>query len=130
MAVPCPEKADGNREQIDSVPDGAVIFVSCPAKTPNAVYGGLMSTRAKVRGAVGSVIDGRFRDLEEQRALDYPVRHAPTRTITGTTLRPLRLMNCRMGFLPRADGSSFIGPGAHRCLRGTSARRRRRSCSR
>lgn len=58
---------------IDSVPKGAVVFVSCPPKVPNAVYGGLMSTRAKSLGAVGSVIDGRFRDVQEQRDLDYPV---------------------------------------------------------
>ncbi|KAI1211795.1 RraA-like protein [Annulohypoxylon truncatum] len=58
---------------IDTVPKGAVIFVSCPRKTPNAVYGGLMSTRALVSGAVGSVIDGRFRDLQEQRELQYPI---------------------------------------------------------
>ncbi|KAI1408199.1 RraA-like protein [Hypoxylon sp. FL1857] len=58
---------------IDNVPEGAVIFVSCPPKTPNAVYGGLMSTRAQASGAVGSVIDGRFRDLQEQRQLKYPV---------------------------------------------------------
>ncbi|KAK0668337.1 ribonuclease E inhibitor RraA/Dimethylmenaquinone methyltransferase [Cercophora samala] len=58
---------------IDSVPAGAVIFVSCPPKTPNAVYGGLMSTRAKASGAVGSVIDGRFRDLQEQRGLGFPI---------------------------------------------------------
>ncbi|KAK8122154.1 hypothetical protein PG984_010824 [Apiospora sp. TS-2023a] len=58
---------------IDSVPAGAVLFVSAPAGTPNAVYGGLMSTRARALGAVGSVIDGRFRDVQEQRALGYPV---------------------------------------------------------
>ncbi|KAI0835532.1 RraA-like protein [Hypoxylon sp. FL0890] len=58
---------------IDTVPKGAVIFVSCPPKIPNAVYGGLMSTRAQASGAVGSVIDGRFRDLQEQRQLEYPV---------------------------------------------------------
>ncbi|KAI0007051.1 ribonuclease E inhibitor RraA/Dimethylmenaquinone methyltransferase [Xylariaceae sp. FL0662B] len=58
---------------IDSVSNGSVIFVSCPAKTPNAVYGGLMSTRAQACGAVGSVIDGRFRDLQEQRELQYPI---------------------------------------------------------
>ncbi|KAI1453027.1 RraA-like protein [Annulohypoxylon moriforme] len=58
---------------IDTVPKGAVIFVSCPRRTPNAVYGGLMSTRALVSGAVGSVIDGRFRDLQEQRELEYPI---------------------------------------------------------
>ncbi|KAK4462171.1 RraA-like protein [Cladorrhinum samala] len=58
---------------IDSVPAGAVIFVSSPPRIPNAVYGGLMSTRAKASGAVGSVIDGRFRDVQEQRDLGYPV---------------------------------------------------------
>ncbi|KAK4193263.1 ribonuclease E inhibitor RraA/Dimethylmenaquinone methyltransferase [Podospora australis] len=58
---------------IDSVPAGAVIFVSCPPQIPNAVYGGLMSTRAQYSGAVGSVIDGRFRDVQEQRDLGYPV---------------------------------------------------------
>ncbi|KAI0908327.1 RraA-like protein [Ustulina deusta] len=58
---------------IDHVPEGAVVFVSCPPKTPNAVYGGLMSTRAQFLGAVGSVIDGRFRDVQEQRDLAYPV---------------------------------------------------------
>ncbi|KAK3330046.1 RraA-like protein [Apodospora peruviana] len=58
---------------IDSVPPGAVVFVSCPPKTPNAVYGGLMSRRARVSGAAGSVIDGRFRDLQEQRDMRYPI---------------------------------------------------------
>ncbi|RYP09469.1 hypothetical protein DL765_008419 [Monosporascus sp. GIB2] len=58
---------------IDSVPKGAVVFVSCPPGTPNAVYGGLMSMRARARGAIGSVIDGRFRDLQEQRELGYPI---------------------------------------------------------
>lgn len=59
--------------QIDSVPAGAVVFVTCTPGTSNALYGGLMSTRAKASGAVGSVIDGRFRDVDEQRGLGYPV---------------------------------------------------------
>lgn len=58
---------------IDSIPHGAVVFVSCPPKSPNAVYGGLMSARAKAQGAVASVIDGRFRDLQEQRDLEFPI---------------------------------------------------------
>ncbi|KAH8662212.1 RraA-like protein [Xylariales sp. PMI_506] len=58
---------------IDSVPAGAVVFVSCPPRIPNAVYGGLMSTRAQALGAVGAVIDGRFRDVHEQRGLGFPV---------------------------------------------------------
>jgi regulator of RNase E activity RraA len=32
-----------------------------------------MSRRAQASGAVGSIIDGRFRDLQEHRALNYPV---------------------------------------------------------
>lgn len=59
--------------QIDSVPKGSVVFISVPPDTPNAAYGGLMSTRAKACGAVGSVIDGRIRDLREHRNLDFPV---------------------------------------------------------
>lgn len=58
---------------IDSIPKGAVLFISCPARVPNAVYGGLMSTRAQVSGAAGTVIDGRFRDIQEHRDLGYPV---------------------------------------------------------
>ncbi|KAL4811955.1 ribonuclease E inhibitor RraA/Dimethylmenaquinone methyltransferase [Aspergillus spinulosporus] len=57
---------------IDSIPEGAVVFISSP-KTPNAVYGGLMPTRAQASKAAGSVIDGRFRDLQEHRSLNYPV---------------------------------------------------------
>lgn len=37
-----------------------------------------MSTRAQALGAVGSVIDGRFRDVQEQRDLAYPVKNLPT----------------------------------------------------
>lgn len=57
---------------IDGVPRGAVIFIASPP-TPNAVFGGLMATRAQYSGAVGTVIDGRLRDLQEHRDLGYPV---------------------------------------------------------
>lgn len=58
---------------IDSIPSGSVIFISCPNDSINAAFGGLMSRRALVSGAKGAVIDGRFRDLEEQRELKIPV---------------------------------------------------------
>lgn len=70
LSDPAPKLAT---HYMDGVPAGAVVFVSCPAKTPNAVYGGLMTARARARGAVGSVIDGRFRDLHEQREMGFPI---------------------------------------------------------
>ncbi|KAH6656546.1 RraA-like protein [Truncatella angustata] len=57
---------------IDTVPPNSVLFISTPP-IPNAVYGGLMSTRASHLGVAGSIIDGRFRDVAEHRALNYPV---------------------------------------------------------
>lgn len=32
-----------------------------------------MATRAQFSGAVGSIVDGRIRDLQEHRDLNYPV---------------------------------------------------------
>jgi regulator of RNase E activity RraA len=68
---------------IDDVPAGSVLVIGLPlgcqrAHAPyvtvnNALYGGLMSTRAQFRGARGSVVLGRIRDLDEHRALEYPV---------------------------------------------------------
>lgn len=62
-----------NREQIDSVPSGSVLFISAPSDIVNAVYGGLMSTRAKYCRAAGTIVDGRIRDLQEHRDLGYAV---------------------------------------------------------
>ena len=59
--------------QIDSIPKGAVVYISAPGGIVNAVYGGLMSTRAQASGAAGTVVHGRIRDLQEHRALGYPV---------------------------------------------------------
>lgn len=33
-----------------------------------------MTHRARARGAVGAVVDGRFRDLQEHRDVQFPVR--------------------------------------------------------
>ncbi|KAF4994520.1 hypothetical protein FGRMN_5729, partial [Fusarium graminum] len=58
---------------IDDVPKDHVIFISSPHGVFNAVYGGLMSTRAKYLEAMGTVVDGTFRELQEHRDLKFPV---------------------------------------------------------
>lgn len=52
----------------------AILFISVPAHLINSVYGGLMSMRAQLLGARGTIVDGHVRDLQEHRDLDYPVR--------------------------------------------------------
>lgn len=68
---------------IDHIPSGAVLVIgltpelqtySAPyVKVNNALYGGLMSTRAQYQGCEASVVFGRIRDLKEHRELEYPV---------------------------------------------------------
>ncbi|KAG7664081.1 uncharacterized protein J8A68_002405 [[Candida] subhashii] len=68
---------------IDQVPEDAIVVIGLPlslqttwapyCRINNALYGGLMSTRAQYRKANGSVILGRIRDLDEHNDLGYPV---------------------------------------------------------
>ena len=68
---------------IDQVPEDSIVVIGLPlelqtvnapyVKVNNALYGGLMSTRAQYRKANGSVILGRIRDLDEHNELGYPV---------------------------------------------------------
>lgn len=55
------------------VPAGSVVVISTPSSAVNAVWGGLMAARAKRLGAVGVVIDGLCRDVEELRQRGLPV---------------------------------------------------------
>ncbi|KAK9465668.1 ribonuclease E inhibitor RraA/Dimethylmenaquinone methyltransferase [Lipomyces arxii] len=52
---------------------GKIMFISQPCGMYSACWGGLMTTRAKYLGAEGVVVDGRFRDILEQREMGFPV---------------------------------------------------------
>eukprot|EP00158_Paraphelidium_tribonemae_P009675 Partr_v1_DN28927_c4_g1_i5_m25228 putative DlpA domain-containing protein len=58
---------------LDSIPEGAVIVIKTPQNSVNAVWGGLMTARAKSIGCKGAVIDGKCRDLLELRSMKFPV---------------------------------------------------------
>lgn len=68
---------------IDQIEKDAVLVMGLPLEQQltsapyvtvnNALYGGLMSTRAKYLEAAGSVVLGRIRDLAEHRDLKYGV---------------------------------------------------------
>uniref|UniRef100_A0A0G4I8I5 RraA-like protein n=1 Tax=Chromera velia CCMP2878 TaxID=1169474 RepID=A0A0G4I8I5_9ALVE len=74
------EKPADPKHYVDSIPavSDCVAVIQAPrdgscAANVNAVWGGLMSTRAKSLGAAGVVIDGMCRDLQEHWEQGFPV---------------------------------------------------------
>jgi regulator of RNase E activity RraA len=59
---------------------GDVIVVDAGGETETSVCGGLMGGLAKNRGIAGMIIDGAGRDIDELRAIRFPVF---TRSITA-----------------------------------------------
>ncbi|KAG8997936.1 hypothetical protein FRB94_007368 [Tulasnella sp. JGI-2019a] len=78
---------------VDAIPEGSVVVISSPfPQARSAVWGGLMTAGAKVRGALGVIIDGRFRDLNEHREAGFPVYARGQSTLgQGTFTRPSEL---------------------------------------
>ena len=60
-------------EAMDSLGPGDVVVHSTDYAGTNAPWGELMSTVAKLRGAVGCICDSQIRDCRKIMALDFPV---------------------------------------------------------
>ncbi|CAO3633021.1 unnamed protein product [Cunninghamella blakesleeana] len=58
---------------VDAATDGSVLVISVPPDVKNACWGGLMSARAMAKNVQGVIIDGRVRDLSEQRSMGFPI---------------------------------------------------------
>ena len=73
--VPTSEYVEINTllEMVDSIPANAFVAVAADSDIDAALWGGLMSTRAKARGAVGAVVSGGIRDFEQIAKLAFPV---------------------------------------------------------
>ncbi|KAF7720925.1 hypothetical protein EC973_005771 [Apophysomyces ossiformis] len=81
-----------NDHFVDAATEGSVIVVSAPPDVKNAVWGGLMSARAMAKNVQGVVIDGRVRDLNEQRSMGFPIFARQHSTLPQSTfVRPSEL---------------------------------------
>jgi regulator of RNase E activity RraA len=60
-------------ECIDALRPGEVLVASTGGDQGSALWGELLSTAARARGAVGVVLDGATRDTERILAMDFPV---------------------------------------------------------
>ena len=105
--IPTNEYIEINKllEMVDSIPQNAFVIVAADEDIDAALWGGLMSTRAKARGAVAAAVNGGIRDFEQIDMLDFPVfggyrcikdirrrgymaEYNTTVTIGGVTIRP------------------------------------------
>lgn len=56
------------------------MYIQQPKGLPSACWGGLMSTRAQKLGSLGTIIDGRMRDMQEHIDMKYPVSSRVSQT--------------------------------------------------
>lgn len=56
----------------EDIGEGDVVVLHCADRT-SAMWGELLSTAAKVKGAVGAVMDGVTRDVEQTLEVEFPV---------------------------------------------------------
>ena len=60
-------------EMVDAIEKDSFVLVASDSPIDAALWGGLMSTRAKVRGARGAAVTGGVRDIEQIEGLGFPV---------------------------------------------------------
>ncbi|PPR07713.1 hypothetical protein CVT26_003736 [Gymnopilus dilepis] len=93
---------------VDTVTEGSVIIIDVPPEAKNAVWGGLMTAGALVRGAKGVIISGRCRDLAEHRAQDFPVFARSTSTIGQSPWTRPTAVNIPLTIAPQGPGADFF----------------------
>ncbi len=81
--LPAAESEGKRIEYLGSIPAGSVVVISNGGRTDCSVWGGQRSLAARQRGAVGSVVDGAYRDIPEHIELGYPV-FARQRVVVGS----------------------------------------------
>ena len=57
----------------EQIVPGDVVVVACTADSTDGFFGELLATSFRARGAVGLVIDGGCRDVQELQAMGFPV---------------------------------------------------------
>ena len=81
--VPCGLEKGTVGDYIDDVAPGDVVVIDNGGRTYCTVWGDLLSLVAVRRGIAGTVIDGVCRDVDEIRALNYPIFARGCYMITG-----------------------------------------------
>jgi regulator of RNase E activity RraA len=91
---------------MDSLGEGDVVVHSTDYAGSNAPWGELMSTIARVRGAVGCVCDSQIRDCLRIRAMGFPVFHQGIRPLDSMGRGRVMAMD-----VPVRCGEVLVHPG-------------------
>ncbi|MGO4711406.1 ribonuclease activity regulator RraA [Bradyrhizobium sp. 2TAF24] len=101
------------RRAIETVPPGHVLVMDCRQDRTAASAGGILATRAMVRGCAGIVSDGGLRDADEIAELAMPtfcaVRSAPTNLTRHHAVDINVPIGC--GTAPVFPGDVMVGDG-------------------
>ena len=102
---------------IESSAPGEIIVIEQRSGIDAASWGGILSQGAKLKGIAGVIADGPVRDVDEARALDFPVfarsataRTARDRIVEEATDRPVTVgeVVVHPGDYALADGSGVV----------------------
>jgi regulator of RNase E activity RraA len=96
---------------LDDCPSQSIVLIHTPEHLPNAVWGGLMGTRAKMLNVAGVVTNGRFRDVEDLERLQFPV-YAKGKSCLGAKpfVKPVAV-NVPLTFQHSEHYSVTVNPG-------------------
>ena len=96
----------GEIKAVDSIKPGEVPVVCTNCSPNNGIWGGLLSTASKMRGATGAIVDGLMRDTAEIKALDFPVFCAGYMPLDSAGRGKVVDMDC-----PIVAGGVKVNPG-------------------
>jgi len=90
---------------IDAAPPGSVLVIDGGASDRVTIWGGTSTVAAKAKGLIGCVTNAAVRDIDEIRALRFPV-YAPCTSVRGVA----RAHQGWMG-IPVCIGDAIVRPG-------------------